>query len=69
MKRLTLVDDTMVAGKAATCTELSKLFDPNVFLGRDWYWMISPVEIDMRAITVLQAAKQIRNVRSPGYNV
>lgn len=31
--------------------------------------MISSVEIDVRAITVLQAAKQIHNVRSQGYNV
>jgi hypothetical protein len=33
MKRLILVNDTMGAGKAATCTELSKLLDHNVFEG------------------------------------
>jgi len=42
MKRLILVNGTMGAGKTATCTELSKLLDHNVFLDGDWCWMMNP---------------------------
>ena len=42
MKRLILVNGTMGAGKTATCKELSKLLEHNVFLDGDWCWTMNP---------------------------